>query len=432
MTTDTDTGTDIGRVPFVPVVDEQVPEHPVLVALEAVDAALTSVRETQPVFMSPAQKKQALLLAHKVRARFAELEARLLAGAADVAEADGARDIASWLFHHTHCDLRGSKRDLQLAQALDARYPKVANAMAEGIVSPEHARVIVNVVDALPSVVSVEIRDQAEAQLISWSAEFTPEEVRRLGRRILEVVAPQIFEDAEAKKLLEEEQSARKKMRLFFKYNGDGTTRVNGLLPTSEAERLKTYLHSYTSPRHQAGEYGEADNIPYSRKLAGAFCALLEHLDPRNLPLHGGDATTLMVTITLEDLTKDLGLAGLLGDKDPITAAEARRLACTAAIIPVVLGNHSEILDLGRTDRLYRPAQRRAIRLRDQTCRAQGCTHPGEWCEVHHLTPWSQGGRTDLNDGILLCPHDHHRIHDPTFDWELLNDRTIRFTKKRE
>ncbi|NYJ00894.1 hypothetical protein HNR19_001592 [Nocardioides thalensis] len=327
-----------GTAPAVPVVGDPVPDHPVLAALAAVDAALASVRETQPTFMTTKQKKQALLATHRIRAQFAELEARLLASSSDVAEADGASDVASWLTHHTQCDLRGTKRDLKLAQALDARYPKVAKAMADGVLSVEHARVIVAVLDALPAVVSLEIRDKAEAELINRSTEFTPDEVRRLGRRILEVVAPEIFEDAEAKKLLEEEQSARKRMRLFFKNTGDGTTRLTGLLPTSEAERLKTYLHAYTSPRHANGEYGEADTIPYSRKLAGAFCALLEHLDPHRLPLHGGDATTLMVTLTLEDLTKDLATAGLLGDKDDISASEARRLACHGG--DIVAGAH--------------------------------------------------------------------------------------------
>lgn len=417
--------------PSIPVVDDPAADHPVLSALAAVETALASVRQTQPVFMTTKQKRAALLQAARIRAQYAELEARLLAGSGDVAEADGATDIACWLSHHTQCDLRGSKRDLKLAQALDARYPKITKALAEGVLSVEHARVIVAVLDALPAVVSLEVRDRAEAELIERSAEFTPEEVRRLGRRILEVVAPELFEDAEAKKLLEEEQSARKRMRLFFNNKGDGTTTVRGLLPTSEAERLKTYLHAYTSPRHGRGEYGEADTIPYSRKLAAAFCALLEHLDPHQLPLHGGDATTLMVTIRLEDLKTELGVAGLLGERDDISASEARRLACTAAIIPVVLGNHSEVLDLGRTDRLYRPAQRKAIRLRDQHCRTEGCRHPAEWCEVHHLKPWSQGGRTDLDDGVLLCPHDHHRIHDPTYQWQILPNGQIRFTKKR-
>lgn len=259
----------------------------------------------------------------------------------------------------------------------------------------------------------------------------------------MEIVAPQLFADAEAQRLLEEEQGARKKMRISFTSLGDGTTRVTQILPDSVAARLRTYLEAYTSPRHDTATrngfgrgFVEADRIPYPRKLAQAFCALLEHLDPTKLPVHGGDATTVMVTIPLANLTKDLASAGLIDagglDLGPnLSAAEARRLACTAKIIPAVLGNHSEILDLGRADRLFRPAQRRAMRLRDQTCMAEDCDHPATWCEAHHLRPWAHGDRTNLNDGILLCPFDHHRIHDPAYHWEQLPNRKIRFTKKR-
>jgi len=406
--------------------------HPVLAALGQVDAALKGVRDIQPVFMGPGQKRQALLAVREVRAELAELELRLMAAAGDVAAEDGAADVAAWLAHQTRSDLRTTRAELRLAEAVDARYPALGRGMADGTVSPEQAGVITRVLDALPAVVSPEVRERAEAQLVAWCSEFRPEELRRLGRRILEVVAPQLFEDAEATRLLEEEQTARKRMRLTFKNRGDGLTRISGLLPTSDAERLKTYLHAYTSPRHARGEHGEADRIPYSRRLAAAFGALLEHLDPRGLPLHGGDATTVMVTVTLDDLKRDLGIAGLLGEADDITAAEARRLACTAGIVPAVLGNHSEVLDLGRADRLYRPAQRKAIRLRDQHCRAEGCTHPAPWCEVHHLRPWSKGGPTDLANAATLCPHHHHRIHDPAYEWELRPDRSIRIRKKRE
>ena len=97
-----------------------------------------------------------------------------------------------------------------------------------------------------------------------------------------------------------------------------------------------------------------------------------------------------------------------------MTAEQARRLACQANIIPVVLGGKGEILDLGRTRRLFSPAQRKAMELRDRHCTAHGCDIPAAWCEAHHFKrPWSQGGKTDLADGKLLCPFHHHRAHDP-------------------
>ncbi len=130
------------------------------------------------------------------------------------------------------------------------------------------------------------------------------------------------------------------------------------------------------------------------------------------MPAHGGDATTVIVTIPLEELRKDLG-TGELGPADKLTAGEVRRLACTANIIPAVLGGKSEVLDLGRSSRLFKPAQRKAMIIRDRECRAEGCTIPAAWCEAHHWgRPWANGGRTDLKDGVLLCSWHHHRAHD--------------------
>jgi hypothetical protein len=144
------------------------------------------------------------------------------------------------------------------------------------------------------------------------------------------------------------------------------------------------------------------------------------------MPLHGGTATTVVVTVDLDTLRKGVGSA-TVDDGTPITAAQARRLACRAGIIPAVLGGESQPLDLGRTRRLFTSTQRNALALRQPTCRAEGCTVPASWCEAHHTRPWSKGGRTDLADGMLLCPWHHHRTHDPTYTTDRLADGAVRF-----
>ena len=137
-----------------------------------------------------------------------------------------------------------------------------------------------------------------------------------------------------------------------------------------------------------------------------------------------------MVTIGLDSLRNELGTGAIIGG-DPLSATAIRRLACEAAIIPVVLGGKGEILDLGRTRRLFSPAQRKALRLRDQHCRAEGCTIPAAWTEAHHLKPWSKGGNTDLEDGILACNWHHHRLHDPRYETTTLSNGDIRFHRRR-
>jgi hypothetical protein len=122
------------------------------------------------------------------------------------------------------------------------------------------------------------------------------------------------------------------------------------------------------------------------------------------------------VTVTLDyhTLVSGIGIA-TTSTGDRITAGTARRLACQAGIIPVVLGGDGEILDVGRLKRLVTDAIRRALNLRDKGCTTLGCTMPAEFCEAHHLVPWSQGGNTSLQDCKLLCSFHHHRAHDPAW-----------------
>jgi hypothetical protein len=142
-----------------------------------------------------------------------------------------------------------------------------------------------------------------------------------------------------------------------------------------------------------------------------AFCELLEHLPEIG---HAANGLTTLVTIRLEDLLSGLGTARLdTGTR--ITAGEARRLACNAALVPVVLGTDSVPLDLGREARLHTKHQRRALAAIHDTCAIDGCERPFAWCEVHHPHPWAHGGRTDLDNALPLCGYHHRRAHDDRF-----------------
>ena len=174
--------------------------------------------------------------------------------------------------------------------------------------------------------------------------------------------------------------------------------------------------------------------------MGEAFVAFLETVDAGHLPIHGGSATTLVVTIPLDSLRAELAAADIIGSGlvagddltgDRISASEARRLACNARIIPAVLGGGSLPLDLGRARRLYNATQRLAMAVRDKTCRAEGCDIPADWCEAHHLHPWELGGRTDIEDGVLACSHHHHRFHDTRYLVERLPNGDFRFHRRR-
>ena len=135
----------------------------------------------------------------------------------------------------------------------------------------------------------------------------------------------------------------------------------------------------------------------------------------------------MVVTIPFAQLAEGVG-AGTLDDGTRVSVGEVRRIACNAGIVPAVLGGRSEVLDLGREQRLFTPAQRLALGVGHPTCRTEGCTVPTAWCEAHHhRDPWSRGGKTDLADGLLLCRHHHMRIHDDRYLVKNLPNGDVRF-----
>ncbi|RNM13614.1 HNH endonuclease signature motif containing protein [Nocardioides pocheonensis] len=417
-----------------------VPRHPILGCLADIGRALDDVAGAQPLYLSTAEKAAALRELAVLEARMAGLRLRVMAAAGDVAEAEGARDVAAWWSHHTLAEPETARADARLAASLDGPRPQVAQALAAGRCSVAQAQVIVRCLDELPDRVGADVVERAEATLVGYAEHFRPIQLRRLGRHILEVVAPEVAEAEEARRWASEERHAREKTRISLRTLGDGTSRLTGRLPDAAASRLKTYLEAFTSPRVSAGSttasaqrsLAPVDRVPYPRRLGQAFCALLEHLDPATLPHHGGDATTVIVTVGLDQLRAELATAGILGgaDETVLSAGELRRLACNAHVIPAVLGGKSEVLDLGRAQRLFSAAQRRAMRLRDQECRAEGCRVPATWCEAHHVRPWARGGRTDVADGVLLCSHHHHRAHDDRYAADRLPNGDVRFRRR--
>jgi hypothetical protein len=311
--------------------------------------------------------------------------------------------------------------------------------MTAGSVNLAQARVITEALEALPADdIEAALLAKAEAHLLAEAAQQGPRELKILGAKLLEVIAPDIAEQADYERLLAGERRAEAATTLTGKHRGDGSVDVHARLPEATWDRLRTYLDAYTNPRRTlpdnadaepAGEVGEVEALPIARRRGIAFCAFLENVPATGLPQHGGTATSVMVTLDHDTLLSGVGVA-TTDSGGQLTVGQVRRLACAAGIIAVVLGAKGEILDLGRLARLFNAAQRRAMALRDKHCTAVGCSVPAAWCHAHHKKPWSRGGRTDLADGTLLCAFHHQRAHDPRWDPVHHPDGTTTFTRR--
>ena len=79
------------------------------------------------------------------------------------------------------------------------------------------------------------------------------------------------------------------------------------------------------------------------------------------------------------------------------------------------------VIDVGRTR--YRPPAGLAdlVRARDRACVFPTCQTPAERCDIDHLTAWSQGGTTSLDNLTTLCEAHHRLKHTP--GWALTRDQ---------
>ena len=115
------------------------------------------------------------------------------------------------------------------------------------------------------------------------------------------------------------------------------------------------------------------------------------------------------LTLTAEQFETRTGLASTsFGQR--LSVDQALRFADQASIAWVVHGSRGGVLNYGTTQRCATEKQTQALIARDQGCSFPGCTDPPEWTEKHHVIPWSHGGRTDLDNLVLLCDFHHDRI----------------------
>ncbi|MGI9157527.1 MAG: DUF222 domain-containing protein [Marmoricola sp.] len=163
--------------------------------------------------------------------------------------------------------------------------------------------------------------------------------------------------------------------------------------------------------------------------MGQAFAEYVERYPTDKLPNAGGVAATVVVTMDLDTLLGGLKSATTDMDAD-LSASEARRLACEAGIIPVVLGGQSQVLDVGRRARFHPGSHRVAMGVRDKGCTTVGCDWPPGMCHAHHNKEWHKGGHTSVNNGRLLCPRHHAYAHDPEYEMNDAGNGKVTFHRR--
>ncbi len=337
----------------------------------------------------------------------------------------------AWWAEASSSDHRRARRDFKVAGLLSGDFHRTEAALAAGQVTQAQAEVILDAFAALPASVGPEGREKAELHLLEQAGDFGPKKLKLLAKHLIDVIDPDAAEERLATQLEAEERAAQRSCFLQIYADEHGVTHLKGAIPTLAGDQLLTALNAFASPRRPdpyVREDASGKKVANAELLGQAFVELISRYPAGNLPQTGGVNATVLVTMSIETLLGGLESADLLTGHR-LSPAEARRLACEAGIVPVVLDGASQPLDYGREKRFHTSAQRRVIFARDKTCRAEGCEIPANWCHVHHDDPWLHGGRTSVEKGLTLCTRHHTAAHDTRYQTSRLPDGRLRFTR---
>ncbi len=405
-------------------------QHPVADLARRCREELGAVADAPLWSLSASEAGDTLVMLTQARAQLDDLLMRVLRHA-EVVESGlgtGSTSTTSWWAHATRTTRAEAHRTARLAACLE-HHDTVRAALAAGDLRTDQAGVIVAAVDALPADVADWVPQAATEFLLREATEHDAKALRVLGRRLLEVIDPAAADAEEARRLAAEERHARAVASFTMSDDGAGTCHGRFTLPSLHGRMLRKDLMARAAAARRRS--GEVDAGRYSRHRLGlAFMDYIESRPDDTVPSAGGVAATVVVTMELETLLGGLKAASLdTGGR--ISAGEARRLACRAGIIPIVLGGPSVVLDAGRKRRFHSEAQRMAMGVRDGGCTAVGCDAPPDLCHAHHdETPWSHGGGTSVEKGRLLCPRHHTLIHDSAFQHSLDKHGKVRFSRR--
>jgi len=271
-------------------------------------------------------------------------------------------------------------------EPLEPRLPATAAAQRDGAIGGDHVAVIRQFFEQLPHWVDVETQQCAEQQLAAQSAQFRPDQVRKLADRLTYCLNPDgIFTDTDR---------ARRRGLVLGTQDIDGMSRLTGWLTPEARATLDVVLAKLAAP----GMCNADDQIPTvdgapgeesiqrdsrsasQRNHDGLQAALRATLASGDLGQHNGLPATIIVTTTLDQLESAAGKA-LTGGGSQIPLSDVIRLAGHAHHYLAIF-DESTPIGLYHSERVASPGQRIVLHAKDRGCTAPGCDVPGYLCET--------------------------------------------------
>lgn len=324
-------------------------------------------------------------------------------------ERDGHLSAAAWLATTFKVTWGSAREHVRVARALE-EMPGTRRALDEGDLSMSAVRLLVAAREADP-----EAFERDEAQLVEAARIHSMNDLQRVAAYWRQAV--------EREQSLQGDDKLRERRRLHASVSFLGMVRVDGDLDPEAGETLLTALRAVLDAESRSRPQDDLRTPAQRRADAlGEICR--QWLDLAERPTVAGERPHVTVTVGADALQYTSDSVSELDHAGPIPPEAARRLACDASVMRVVMAGRSEPLDVGRRTSVVPPAIRRAVIVRDRHCRFPGCDRPHTWCDAHHVVHWADGGPTALPNLVLMCRRHHRMVHQPGgFRLELVDGR---------
>jgi hypothetical protein len=334
---------------------------------------------------------------------------------------DGIRSCAHWLSWRAGMSLRTGAERLRVAHAL-RNLPRISEAFAAGRLSYSKVRAITRIAGSdaatltriaadiaagTPELRHTTVADPevAERVLLNLALSGTASHVETIVQAVRRRHTPP------------DDLAARRS--LSWQWDEDGSLILRARLTPDAGATLIAAIEALVPPRSPIAHRAEpSPEDLHQRAVEQEPGPAADRVATRRadalLALARGDTDETVergqaqVIVHLDATT---GAARLQGGPD-IPDSTAERLACDARAQLLLNDRTGNRMYLGRARRLASPAQSAALTVRDgDGCRFPGCTHTRH-LHAHHVRHWLHGGRTDVDNLILICSFHHQVIHD--------------------
>jgi hypothetical protein len=297
-----------------------------------------------------------------------------------------------------------SAAQLEVKTARQVReMPLVAQAWQSAAIGTEH---VVTIARTRHAAHADDAFAEIEPAMVAVAKEGSPEDVSNVARQWRDAL------DADRQdmtSLAEREYDARGLDLADF----DG-----GVVFGGRADReAGSYIRKAIAVEYEK-QHKEGDPRTHSQQQIDALTVIcVKYLD--GLP-RGSNRPHVLFLSDLETLEGDA--VGLCETERGVRVSPEtlRRVVCDSFVSRALVDVTSAVLELGRARRTFTAEQRRAIVAQYPRCVGPGCRVRATDCQMHHIDDWEHGGRTDTTNGVPLCWHEHHLVHEK--GWRIQRD----------